>query len=204
MRIIMKKIMEPMIQHKKIFEIGGWIATLAFVVWCLQSGILTDEKYMEEFLRKCGLLAPAVFMFLQAFQVVVPILPGSIGCAFGVMFFGAVWGFVYNYVGICVGSVLAFLVAKRYGAVFVKNVTGETFYRKYQKFLDKKKEFERLFALLIFLPVAPDDLLCYLAGVSSMSLKRFTVIILLGKPLAIFLYSMGLYQILQYGIKALL
>lgn len=199
----MKKIVEPFLRHKKIVEIAGWIATLVFVIWCLQSGILTDEKHMEETLRQCGILAPVVFMLIQAFQVVVPVLPGSIGCAFGVMFFGAIWGFVYNYVGICVGSVLAFLVAKRYGAAFVKNVTGEKFYGKYQKFLDKKKEFERIFAILIFLPVAPDDFLCYLAGISSMSLKRFTVIILLGKPLAIFLYSMGLYQIFQYAIRTL-
>ena len=177
---------------------------IVFVIWCLQSGILTNEKYMKELLNQSGLFAPIVFIFLQAFQVVVPVLPGSIGCAFGVMFFGAIWGFVYNYVGICAGSVLAFLVAKHYGTVFVKNVTGNKFYTKYQKFLNKKKEFERLFALLIFLPVAPDDFLCYLAGVSSMSFKRFTIIILLGKPLAIFLYSMGLYQILQYGINTFL
>lgn len=200
----MKKIMEIFIRHKRIIEITGWIIMIVFVIWCLQSGILTNEKHMKELLNQSGLFAPIVFIFLQAFQVVVPVLPGSIGCAFGVMFFGAIWGFVYNYVGICAGSVLAFLVAKHYGTVFVKNVTGNKFYTKYQKFLNKKKEFERLFALLIFLPVAPDDFLCYLAGVSSMSFKRFTIIILLGKPLAIFLYSMGLYQILQYGINTFL
>lgn len=190
-------------RHKRILEIAGWVIMLAFMVWCLRSGILTDQRQLEDFLKRSGMMAPVVFIVIQAVQVVIPILPGSIGCAFGVMFFGAVSGFVYNYVGICAGSVAAFLVAKRYGTAFVRNVTGDKFYRKYRGFLKKKKEFERLFALLIFLPVAPDDLLCYLAGISSMSLKRFTVIILLGKPLAIFLYSMGLYQILQYGIKAL-
>ncbi len=197
----MKKIMEGFMRHKRIVEITGWIIVLSFIVWCFKSGIMQNPEQLAYVLERCGIMAPIVFIVIQAVQVVIPILPGSIGCAFGVMFFGAVWGFVYNYVGICAGSVWAFLVAKRYGTVFVKSVTGDKFYQKYQRFLDKKKEFERIFALLIFLPVAPDDFLCYLAGVSSMSLKRFTVIILLGKPLAIFLYSMGLYQILQYGIK---
>lgn len=196
----MKKIMEQFMQHKKIIEIGGWIIMLAFTIWCFRSGLITNPEALEQFLGKCGVMAPILFILIQAVQVVIPILPGSIGCAFGVMFFGAVWGFVYNYIGICAGSIWAFLVAKHYGTLFVKNVTGDKFYLKYQKFLTKKKEFERIFALLIFLPVAPDDFLCYLAGVSHMSLKRFTVIILLGKPLAIFLYSMGLYQVLQYGI----
>lgn len=53
------------------------------------------------------------------------------------------------------------------------------------------------FALLIFLPVAPDDFLCYLAGISKMTVRKFAIIILLGKPLAILLYSMGVYQLLQ-------
>ena len=56
----------------------------------------------------------------------------------------------------------------------------------------EKRRFERLFALAIFLPVAPDDFLCYLAGTTEMTLPRFTAIILLGKPAAIALYSLGL------------
>ena len=50
------------------------------------------------------------FVALQAIQVVIPILPGSIGCLFGVIFFGPVMGFVYNYVGICGGSIWHFLL----------------------------------------------------------------------------------------------
>ncbi len=195
--------MEPFMQHKKIIEISGWIIMAAFIIWCFRKGLITNPDALKEFLGKCGIMAPILFMVIQAVQVVIPILPGSIGCAFGVVFFGTVWGFVYNYIGICTGSVWAFLVAKHYGTLFVKNVTGDKFYRKYQKFLTKQKQFDHIFALLIFLPVAPDDFLCHLAGVSSMSLRRFIVIILLGKPLAIFFYSMGLYQILQYGITIL-
>ncbi|MCM1159533.1 MAG: TVP38/TMEM64 family protein [Bacteroidales bacterium] len=193
--------MEQFMRHKKAVEITGWVVMSGFIIWCLKSGIMTDQERLAQFLSECGIMAPVLFIVIQAVQVVIPILPGSVGCAFGVMFFGALWGFVYNYVGICAGSIWAFLVAKRYGILFVRKVTGDKFYGKYRKFLDKGKEFERIFALLIFLPVAPDDFLCYLAGVSRMSLKRFTVIILLGKPFAIFLYSMGLYQILQYGIN---
>lgn len=83
---------------------------------------------------------------------------------------GPVKRFIFNYVGICVGSVWAFLIARHFG---------------------------KIFALLIFLPVAPDDFLCYWAGISQIPLRRFTAIILLGKPLAIVLYSLGLNQVFQ-------
>lgn len=167
----------------------------------VMSGVLTDADKMEAMLIKCGIWAPLIFMFVQTVQVVVPILPGAVGCAFGVVFFGGLLGFVYSYVGICIGSVLAFLFARRCGAVLVRQMTGSKFYDKYVKFLENEKKFERIFAVLIFLPVAPDDFLCYLAGLSNMKLRRFTWIILLGKPLAIFLYSTALYQIIGQALK---
>lgn len=79
--------------------------------------------------------------------------------------------------GICIGSVWAFLLARNLGQEFVIKVTGGKFYSKYCKYLLKENQFEKIFALLIFLPVAPDDFLCYLAGISKIPLKRFTLII---------------------------
>ena len=40
--------------------------------------------------------------------------------------------------------------------------------------------------------MAPDDFLCYLAGTTEMTWRRYVTIILLGKPFAIGLYSLGL------------
>ena len=62
--------------------------------------------------------------------------------------------------------------------------------QKYDGWTEDKKRFERLFTLAIFLPVAPDDFLCYLAGTTTMSWERFATVILLGKPFAILLYSL--------------
>ena len=47
-------------------------------------------------------------------------------------------------------------------------------------------------ALAIFLPMAPDDFLCYLAGTTEMKLSVFCLILMLGKPASIALYSLGL------------
>lgn len=185
-------------QHKKFFEIFSWTAFLLFFAIGLKSGIFTDPNKMKILLNACGIWAPFVFVLIQAVQVVVPILPGAVGCVFGVVFFGPLYGFIYNYIGICIGSIIAFLLARRYGKIFVQNMTGTKFYDKYEHFLEKENKFEKIFALLIFFPVAPDDFLCYLAGVSKISFQNFTGIILLGKPLAIFLYSMGLNKVFQY------
>ena len=61
--------------------------------------------------------------------------------------------------------------------------------------------FDRFFAAAIFFPAAPDDLLCFLAGVTRMRFRKFLLIILLGKPLSIALYSMGLTVVFEQLLK---
>lgn len=175
---------------------------MALFIWYgIRTGIFVSPEALEKFLGRFGLLAPVLFVLIQCIQVVIPILPGAVGCLGGVLIFGPVWGFAYNYLGISMGSILAFLLSKRYGRSFVRNMIGEKNFKKYIGWLDKGNAFDKGFAAAIFFPVAPDDLLCYIAGLTKMSLKKFALIILLGKPGSIFLYSLGLTgikQLLQY------
>ncbi|MDD3063842.1 MAG: TVP38/TMEM64 family protein [Massilibacteroides sp.] len=186
---------------KNIILILCTIALVIGTVYGYSTGIFTDQNKMDTFLSQSGIMAPLLFILIQAVQVVVPILPGAVGCLFGVIFFGTIKGFVFNYIGICIGSILAFLLARNFGQEFVRKMTSKKFFEKYNKYLMKENQFEKIFALLIFLPVAPDDFLCYLAGISRMSLKKFTTIILLGKPAAIMLYSLGLNQVFQATLQ---
>lgn len=168
-----------------------------FIWYGIQNQLFVSADALSAFLHRFGLWAPALFILIQMVQVVIPILPGAVGCLGGVLIFGPVWGFVYNYVGICLGSVLAFLLSKRYGRPFVYQMIGQKNYDKYIGWLSKGKGFDKAFAVAIFLPVAPDDLLCYIAGLTNMTLRKFTAIILLGKPGSIFLYSLGLTSIME-------
>lgn len=194
--------MKNKLDYKKIASLLGMVGMVLFTIICLKKGIFTDQNKMEQFLGDSGIFAPLLFIFIQAVQVVLPILPGAVGCLYGVIFWGAVKGFFYNYIGICSGSIIAFLIARHWGKKLVIAMTGGKFYEKYGHYLLTEKRFEIFFAAMIFLPLAPDDFLCYLAGISRISLKKFVAIILLGKPLAILMYSMGLHQIFQYILQS--
>ncbi|UWP58860.1 TVP38/TMEM64 family protein [Ruminococcus gauvreauii] len=180
----------------------GLAGTAAFIIYGMNRQIFTSRESLQMFLDGFGIFAPVIFTAIQIVQVVVPILPGAIGCLGGVLIFGPFWGFVYNYTGICIGSIIVFLLSKRYGKPIVMTVFKEKTYDKYIGWLEKGKKFDKAFAAAIFFPVAPDDLLCYLAGLTEMRLGKFVLIILLGKPLSIFLYSLGLTGIMQ-GISML-
>ncbi|WP_297418316.1 TVP38/TMEM64 family protein [Clostridium sp.] len=174
----------------------GLAITVAFFVYGVQMNLFTSQTALQKFLQQFGWFAPIIFMVFQAIQVVLPISPGAIGCVAGVLIFGSVQGFIYNYIGICIGSIAAFLLARKYGLKYVMNMSNKKVFNKYIGWL-KKPSFERIFAAAIFLPVAPDDFLCYIAGISKMKFERFVLIILLGKPFAIVMYSLMLNVIIQ-------
>lgn len=185
---------------RKSIEWGTWAGTaaiLALLVWMWGAGYLSHPEQFQMLLKSVGVLGPVLFMIVQIVQVVIPIIPGGLTSAVGVLAFGPFWGFVYNYVGLVLGSFAAFFLARHYGRPFIRKLVKPETYDKYIGWLDKREKFDWFFALAIFAPCAPDDLLCMIAGLTKMSVARFTCIILLGKPAALLVYSMGLTTLLQ-------
>ena len=175
-----------------IISIVGMVLATAYCVYLWKKGILTSQKEMQLYIAGVGVMSGVVFVIIQIVQVVIPIIPGGVSCLAGVICFGAGLGFIYNYVGICIGSIIAFLISKAYGKSVLMQLFKPKLYEKYESWTNSETSFTRLFALAIFFPFAPDDFLCYLAGTTKMDLKTFSLIILLGKPGSIAIYSLGL------------
>lgn len=189
-----------MTDTKRIFQVTTILGTLfliGLIFYFLSQGYFTDSTKLQALLNQTGIFAPLLFILLQIFQVIIPIIPGGASSALGIVAFGPIWGFVYNYAGLVIGSILAFLLVKRYGKIFILKVCDQKTYDKYIGWLDKGKKFDRFFAAAIFFPCAPDDILCMIAGLTSMTLKKFSMIIILGKPLALIAYSFGLSEVLK-------
>ena len=173
-------------------SLGGLIVCAVLAIWAWQSGILTSQQAMSDFIQKSGFWGPALFLILQAVQVVVPILPGGISCLAGVLIFGPWLGFLLNYLGICAGSMLAFLIARHFGRPVLSRLFQQEQLARYDHWMQSHRHLSRWLAVAIFFPVAPDDFLCYLAGTTTLSWKTFTAIVWLCKPFSIALYSMFL------------
>lgn len=176
----------------KIFKVITVIVTIllvAFIIYAIKLGIFKDKLVLIKYMKNFGIFAPLFFLFLQALQVVLPVIPGGASCLAGVLAFGPVMGFIYNYIGLTIGSILAFSLSRNYGLKLVKKLFNEELVEKYLSYIRTNK-FNKVFFLGIFLPGAPDDLLCYIAGLSKMKLTTFIIIILLGKPLALIMYSL--------------
>lgn len=177
------------------------ISTSVFVFICLLLAMFLLKAYMggqfhsveslQEYVGKFGVFAPVILVLIQAMQVVIPVLPGFLGCAVGAVLFGSVGGFWCNYIGISLGSLVAFLLAKKYGIHLVQSIFPREKYEKYSEWAGKSKSYTVLLFLGMVLPLFPDDFFCYFSGLTKMKMKKFAIIILLGKPWCILAYSIA-------------
>lgn len=175
-----------------LLSIAGLAGCALLAIWAYKNGILNSVDSLQTFIWKFGYTGMLVFILIQVVQVIIPILPGGVSCLGGVIFFGPWLGFLYNYIGICIGSIAVFGISKTIGRPVLYKMFSEKMIEKYDGWTQKDGKFLKLFALAIFFPVAPDDFLCYLAGTTKMTWKQFTAVIVLGKPFSIALYSLGL------------
>ncbi|WP_284779435.1 TVP38/TMEM64 family protein [Aerococcus urinae] len=169
----------------------GVILTIWLIYAAYQRGLFSSQENLEAFLRGFGGWAPWLFILIQIIQTVIPVIPGGLTCPAGAAIFGVWYGFLLNFIGIMIGSVIDFWLARRYGRHLVMALIGPKSYNKYIHYLNTKA-FDRVFIFGMFFPVSPADALCLLAGLSNMSFKRFFLFLSLGKPFTLFIYTYGL------------
>lgn len=180
---------------KFLFEIITIIMTILiiiFIIYALKCGIFSSNDRLINYMKSFGLLAPLIFIFIQIIQVIFPVIPGGASCLAGVLAFGPVEGFIYNYIGLCIGSVISFSLSKKYGMGIIKKLFKEETINKYLNYI-KEKKFDKIFFYGILMPGAPDDLLCYIAGITHINYKMFIKTILICKPLTLIFYSLFMY-----------
>lgn len=160
-----------------------------FVGKAWAGGHFKSMDALRAYLESYGGWGPVVLTLIQALQVVLPVLPGFLGCIVGAALFGAAGGFWVNYIGISAGSLIAYWLARRFGVGLVQKMVPMEKYERCVRWVNQKKSYSLVLFLAILLPLAPDDFLCYFSGLTAMSSRKFTWIILLGKPWCILFYS---------------
>ena len=117
-------------KRMKAWFILGVIVISVILTKQLLGQRFTSVEDLQNYMKGFGIAAPLILTAFQAFQVVVPVLPGYLGCAAGAVAFGSVTGFLCNYIGICLGSVIAYFLAKKYGMRIVLMMFSERQYEK--------------------------------------------------------------------------
>ncbi|MDN6301523.1 MAG: TVP38/TMEM64 family protein [Brachybacterium sp.] len=181
---------DPLRLAAQLSPLLGLGLSIALVWWGLESGVLQSLGNLQVFIDSLGAWGPVAFLIASAASVVFPIVPAGLLVIAGPVLFGPIEGTVYNYLAVCAGSLLNFTIARHVGLGLIERMFRP---RTVEKFLGwtRSGHFTRAFALAIALPIAPDDLLCYIAGTTRMRWRTYVLIILLCKPWAMIAYGLG-------------
>ena len=162
------------------------LISLIFIIIFQKTGvfnIIHNADTLREYLEKMGVWMPIIYIVLQFLQVILLPIPSVVSTVAGVALFGAFRTTLYSLIGIFLGSLLAFFIGRNFGHKAVSWMVGEESLIKWQKKLKGK---DNLFLTIMFvLPLFPDDILCFFAGLSSMSKRYFILMIFLTRLIGI-------------------
>lgn len=140
---------------------------------------LRDPAALRAWLLGFGPAAPVAFVCLQALQVVVAPVPGQVlGLASGYLF-GAVLGTAYSLLGAALGTWVALRLAARFGRPFVERVFDPELVARFDAVAAERGTTAMVVVFLV--PGLPDDVICFVAGVTDLDPRRLVAASLVGR-----------------------
>ena len=167
------------------------IALAVLVVLALAAGVLAlyrngwferigSVEELRALIDRAGAFAGIVFFLLQMLTVIIAPIPSNVTMMAGALALGFWQAMLLGIAAIWAGSMLMFLLARRLGHRAVQRWMDHGIMEKYLPVIEEKQDMF-LFLTLLF-PFFPDDMLCILAGLTSMPTARFAGIMLLARP----------------------
>ena len=184
--------------NKFIYKLTVIVLTLfTFLITTLYilkiTGVLEKIDSVESlrnYVASFGYLAVIIYVLINVLQVVLLPIPGFITVGTGIALFGPLKTAIFSFLGVFIGSLIAFFIGRRLGYKVVCWLVGKEQLDKGIKSIKKKDKIVLTFMFLF--PLFPDDLLCFVAGLSSMSTLYFIIMILICRLISAFATAFSL------------
>lgn len=151
---------------------------------------LTSIEALRDYIASFGATAVLIFILFQFLQVVILPIPGSVSVGVGVALFGPLRCSIFSFIGILLGSLVAFTIGRVIGYKAVCWIVGKDDLDKWLKKL-KGKDY-LLISIMFLLPLFPDDILCFVAGLSSITWLYFIIMIIITRAISVLTTSFSL------------
>lgn len=184
--------------HSLIYKSAFLLIVLTLIFTCagyyLKSlGFLDKIKSIEQlrdYIQSFGAFAVLLFVLIQFLQVVILPIPSVVTVGAGVLLFGPFLGALYSCIGIISGSIVAFLTGRFLGLKVVVWLLGEKNLKKGLKIIEGKDKV--LLTFMFLFPFFPDDVLCFVSGITSINAKYFIIMITVVRIITVFCSSFSL------------
>jgi uncharacterized membrane protein YdjX (TVP38/TMEM64 family) len=179
---------EPRTRWKWILAYALVLLAICFLLYYYKEAYLgfrdlvhffSSKTRVNRFVASFGPYAPVTFIGLQALQVLIAPIPGELTGFIGGYLFGILPGFLYSTLGLTAGSLLAFLIARRFGLPLIRRFIAKEIMDKFDYLMEHQGAF---FSFIFFLiPGLPKDYFCYLLGLSPMHIITFFLVCTIGR-----------------------
>lgn len=164
-----------------------------------------NSSSLKLWLSQNGILGSLVFIGLMVLQVFAAFIPGEpLEIATGYLY-GSIWGSLLCLLGAQLGSILIFLLVKRYREAVVSCFVSQEQFDK-MKFLQNESKLNSLLFGLFLIPGTPKDILTYIIALSKMKLSTFLAITTVARIPSIISSTIGGAELMQgnYGVAVAL
>ena len=114
-------------------------------------------------------------------------IPSFVTVGAGVLLFGPLKGAIFSAIGIILGSIVGFTIGRIFGYKVAKWLVGEDSLNKALNLIKGKDKVVLTFIMLF--PFFPDDVICFVAGITSISPTFFIVMIFITRTITVFVSS---------------
>lgn len=154
------------------------LGVMTYLAWPYIS-ILNDPEKTRNLIVGTGEWGPLVFILLQVAQVLIAPIPGQAVGFIGGYLFGTFWGLVYTLIGAGIGFILIFVLARKLGRPFVERFVKKELLEKFDHLTKDKGVW--VFFLIFLLPAFPDDIISFIAGLTTIKISTLLLISLVGR-----------------------
>ena len=145
---------------------------------------ISSVEELREYIDGFGAYAVVATLIMQILQVVILPIPGLVAVGASVALFGPLKGGIISFVGIWIGSMIAFFIGRVLGYKAASWLVGKD---ALDKGLESVKGKDKVVLTCMFLfPFFPDDVLCFVAGLSSMSKRYFIIMMTITRLISVF------------------
>ena len=168
------------------------IVVMVFILSVLIFGkplfsFFSNPGRIESLVNNSGPWGPILFIVLQIAQVFFAPIPGQVTGFVGGYLFGTFLGTVYSIIGAAVGFTTVFWLSRKLGRPFVEYFVSKKVLEKFDYLAENQGIF--ILFLIFLLPAFPDDLICYIAGLTSIRIRTLVLISLVGRLPGYFVLS---------------
>jgi uncharacterized membrane protein YdjX (TVP38/TMEM64 family) len=170
---------------KKITQIV--LAILLIVIIILAVVILTPRllslvkhpDQLKQMVLNAGVWAPLVMVTMQVIQVIIAPMPGQVVAFVSGYIFGAFKGTILSMIGLTIGAIFAFLLARITGRRLLRYFLHEAALKRLDTYTLKQGPF--VLFLLLLIPNPLGDGVYYLAGLTNIPWLFYIIIVIISR-----------------------